>query len=90
MSIATNVSVTRECTAKLTHECMDSIILYNTLEGDMQHEMSSVLLVVAHKYKVQPRSSKMKLVDCYCRYYIFCSPCNESILLDDITQARIS
>ena len=64
MSIATNVSVTRECTAKLTHECMDSIILYNTLEGDMQHEMSSVLLVVAHKYKVQPRRSKMKLVDC--------------------------
>ena len=65
MSIATNVSVTRECTAKLTHECIDSIILYNTLEGDIrQHEMSSVLLVVAYKYKVQPRRSKMKLVDC--------------------------
>ena len=64
MSIATNVSVTREFTAKLTHECMDSIILYNTLEGDIrQHEMSSVLLVVAHKYKIQPRKSKMKLLD---------------------------
>ena len=53
MSIATNVSVTRECTAKLTHERIDSIILYNTLEGDIrQHEISSVLLVVAYNVQV--------------------------------------